>query len=128
VHHLREGEINLELLLKEAVQMLGKASQHMPSLHTQEDRLRSSMIELKDLADELESQANSVMVDEERLQFVQDRISTLYALQQKHRLSDPDGLVNRLEELESELSASIQDDQEIEELHRTCEAQLSQLR
>src|SRR5690554_968528 len=66
VHHLRDGEINLELLLKEAVQMLGKASQHMPSLHTQEDRLRSSMIELKDLADELESQANSVMVDEER--------------------------------------------------------------
>lgn len=128
VHHLRDGEVNLELLLKEAMQMLARASQHMPLLHTQEDRLRSSMIELKDLADELESQADSVMVDEERLQFVQDRISTLYALQQKHRLSDPDELVNRQEELEKELSAGIQDDQEIEELRRTCQAQLSQLR
>lgn len=127
VYQLREGEINLEMLLRDALQMLGKAARHMPALEPQEARLRSSMIELKDLADELESQAEAVVTDGARLQFVQDRLNTLYALQQKHRLSDPDELVQRLQELESELSAGTQDDLEIEELRKNCEALLSQL-
>lgn len=127
VHHLREGEVTVEILLKESLQMLGKAARHMPALQLQEERLRSSTIELKDLADELKSQADAVMIDGERLNYVQERLNTLYSLQQKHRLSDPDDLVHRMEELEGELNANSQDEQLIEELRRNCEALLLQL-
>lgn len=127
VHHLREGEVTVEILLKESLQMLGKAARHMPALQLQEERLRSSTIELKDLADELKSQADTVMIDGERLHYVQERLNTLYSLQQKHRLSDPDDLVHRMEELEGELNANSQDEQLIEELRRNCEALLLQL-
>ncbi len=127
VQALREGEINTELLLRDSLQMLGKASRHMPALQPQEERLRSCMIELKDLGDELEGQADAVLIDGERLQFVQERLSTLYALQQKHRLSDPDGLVSRLQELEAELTASSRDEELIEALQKSCEVLLVQL-
>lgn len=117
----------MELLLRDTLQMLGKAARHMPALQPQEERLRSCMIELKDLGDELEGQADAVLIDGERLQFIQERLSTLYALQQKHRLPDPDGLVGRMQELEAELTASSRDEEWIEALRNTCENLLVQL-
>ena len=99
----------------------------MNVLEGQSERLRSSMIELKDLADELEAQGDALHLDEERLQFVQNRLSTIYALQQKHKLSEADELVDRFEQLAAELSISAADETEIAELQQRCDELLQEL-
>lgn len=127
VYVLKEGEVNVEVLLKDAWNQLSKAMKHMSALEGQSERLRSSMIELKDLANELEAQGEALHLDEERLQFVQSRLSTLYALQQKHKLSDADELVDRYEQLAAELSISAADETEIAELQQRCNDLLQEL-
>lgn len=127
VYVLKEGEVNVEVLLKEAWSQLSKAVKHMNVLEGQSERLRSSMIELKDLADELEAQGDALHLDEERLQFVQNRLSTIYALQQKHKLSEADELVDRFEQLAAELSISAADETEIAELQQRCDELLQEL-
>src|SRR5690606_7452280 len=49
---LQEGEVNAVVLLKAALQQLQQATRHMPGLLPQAERLESSFIELKDLAEE----------------------------------------------------------------------------
>src|SRR5690606_743564 len=95
---LQEGEVNVVALLKAALQQLQQAERHMSGLSPQTERLQSSFIELKDLADELGRIEMGISLDEERLTEVNDRLSQLYALQQKHRVEDVDGLIALREE------------------------------
>ncbi len=51
------------------------------------ERMESLRIELGDVIDEIEREDENVEFDSERLQLIQERLSTLYKLQKKHRLS-----------------------------------------
>ncbi len=124
---LSGGELAVDVQLKEAYQQLSRASRHMKSLEIQSERLRSAMIEIKDLSDECASQQEALQLDEERLAFVQQRLSTLYALQQKHKLVDADALVDRMEELEQAFTEFAADENEIEALKAQVASILKEL-
>ena len=121
---LQDGEVNSIALLKVALQQLQQAARHMPALSPQAKRLESSFIELKDLAEEVGRIEQDISLDEERLVIVNERLSQLYALQQKHRVEDPDALIALREDLGAKLAGLSADEAVIEQL----EGEVRQLR
>lgn len=117
---LIEQEGHAESLMREALQMLSKSSTYMTQLEEPESRLKSCLIELKDLAGELEVLANTVHIDEERLEYIHERLGLIYTLQQKHRVNDSDELIHKFEEISQELQISSQDEMLIEETKLHC--------
>ncbi|MCQ2207862.1 MAG: AAA family ATPase, partial [Paludibacteraceae bacterium] len=72
--------------LKDAVSALTAVVEAYPQVKSEIDRLNSSLIELKDVARELDADQNSVEASPERLAEVDERLSLLYSLEQKHKV------------------------------------------
>lgn len=66
-------------------------------------RLSSALVELRDIASTLSSEAEDIEVNPERLQSVQERIDRLYSLEQKHHVTSSDELITLLKELHEKL-------------------------
>lgn len=92
-------------LLNEALNLQKKIEKfHAPSVDFSE-RLESAYIELKDIAQEMESIAGDTEYDPGRLNQARERIDLIYSLMQKHKLQDVDALIALKNELESKISA-----------------------
>ena len=100
-----EGEVAATQQLKVALTELGKVQKFGASYEELYERLNSSLIELRDIASEIQSLNESVIHDPERLSEVQDRINLIYRLQQKHGVTDIASLIELQEKLEQELLA-----------------------
>jgi DNA repair protein RecN (Recombination protein N) len=72
--------------LQSLTQLLQKASMHSPALGNIHERIKSCLIELKDLASEAEDIAQASMANPLQLQALQDQLGEFYRLQQKHRV------------------------------------------
>lgn len=81
-HHLRQAS--------DAVRNI--ADKH-PEAEELAERLRSVRIELEDIEGELEQLAEQTDYDPERLRFIEERLNTLYTLQQKHRVDSVEELL-----------------------------------
>jgi len=87
------------------------------------ERLDSCYIEMKDIADELESQAEDVEYNPQRLEQVNERLSTIYTLQKKHGVECVEDLLKIQEEMEDKLSRITNSDEFIEELRQKVNTQ-----
>jgi DNA repair protein RecN (Recombination protein N) len=67
------------------------------------ERLQSVVLELKDISEELQAQEEAVTVDPEQTQLLQERLSLLYRLQQKHGKTSVEELI----ELQQQLSEKV---------------------
>ncbi len=72
----------------------------LPGLH---DRMNSALIELADIADELERIDDGIHYDAERIQVVSDRIAAGYKLLKKHNVTTTVDLLAIQEELQKKL-------------------------
>lgn len=124
VYLLQDQEGNTITLLKEAMQQLQQAERYLPLLAPQVERLQSCFIELKDLGEEISRVEQGIVLDESRLAEINERLSMLYALQQKHRVDHIDGLITLREEIRQKLEGLSSDEEEI----RTLETTLTRLR
>ncbi|MEY2829029.1 MAG: repair protein RecN [Bacteroidota bacterium] len=95
-----------------------------PEIAEIHQRLNSSLIELKDIAEEIETTEQSINIDAERLQFVNERIDLLHKLLKKHHVSTELELMNILRDVEQKIktveSATTETDElqlEIKALH-----------
>jgi len=79
-------------------------------------RIESSYIELKDIAMEVSTQNNSIEANPERLQFLSQRLDTLYALQQKHHVTSVEELIAIREMLRAFVEKTYSFEHEIAEL------------
>lgn len=86
IHLLSTGEFAVNIGLHTANGLLGQLSKFSESYKTLKERLESSLIELKDIASELEAEAEMVEYDEEKIVETKERLSLIYQLQQKHRV------------------------------------------
>lgn len=127
LHMLQDGEENAAQSLQGAESVLGKAGRFMPLLEEQAARLRSCLIEIRDVADELSGKVHDIQVDEGRLQFVHERLGELYGLQQKHRLEHADLLIMRRDELELQLGALSDSQDTIEKTRQACKKMEAEL-
>ncbi|MCT1525531.1 DNA repair protein RecN [Sphingobacterium hotanense] len=118
---MQSEEVNVLDGLKSVLSFVQNGTKYLPSAEALQERLQSSLIELKDIAAELEQVADGVTMDEERLNIVNDRLSVLYSLQKKHRVDKIQDLLQLQEELEQKLQASDSQEEQIEVLKATIE-------
>ncbi|CAN5581344.1 DNA repair protein RecN [soil metagenome] len=98
---------NLNLIYQNVLQ-LNRYDQKYTDLAA---RIKTSLLELKDITEELEKSEQELVLDPGRLEIVQDRLSMLYKLQQKHRVTHVDDLIALRDEFDQKLSllGSIED-------------------
>ncbi len=121
VNYLTEQEANAVSLIKDALVQLQHIEKYMPASEDLFNRLQSTHIELKDIVNEIEGLEQTVVLDESRLDSVNDRLNIIYTLQKKHRVEQVAELIALRNDLESKIiSASSQ-----EELLITLEKQLT---
>ncbi len=93
VQLLSDSDLNTLTLLAEAKQLIDSASRYSGQLESAAIRLESSYIELKDIALELQGLSEQVSYDPQRIEFLSQRLDTIYHLQQKHKLSTVNDLI-----------------------------------
>lgn len=90
--------------LNEMQSGLSKIRDYNPELKEINDRLESMRIEMMDLRNEVERFEEQVAVNPARSREIQDRLDTLYGLQQKHRVSSNTELLRVLADIQNKLS------------------------
>ncbi|OFY62678.1 MAG: DNA repair protein RecN [Bacteroidetes bacterium RBG_13_43_22] len=102
--------------LREARINLSKIKDFFPQGEELLNRTESSYVDLNDIAGELEKLASSVEADPGRLSRLNDRLDTIYALIQKHRVGSLNELIIKREELKKLVSSIITSDDRMVEL------------
>lgn len=82
--------------LKSAEQSLSRVSDFYARGEEFAGRIRSSIVELRDVQAELASEGGRIESDPARLQTVEERLDTIYSLQQKHNVRDVASLLSLL--------------------------------
>lgn len=110
-------------LLNQAMRSLQNISGVFNSAEEYVERMDSCIIELKDISDEIERKADNIEFNPQRLDWVNDRLSTIYSLEKKHSVDSVEELLQLQNELEEKLLLIDNSDELIEELSEKCEAQ-----
>jgi DNA repair protein RecN (Recombination protein N) len=118
---LSDDEASALPMLKEAVSQLHAVEQFNPAYTELTDRLRSALIELKDISGELATLEEHVIFDPARIDEISHRLDLLYTLQQKHRVNSVPELLAIQDELSNNLSLILSGEEEIERLQQETE-------
>ncbi len=121
-------ELSVESLLRESVNALQRIANLLPAADSLLERMNSCRIELSDANRELEQLNEKIAADPDRLLFVENRLNTLFSLQQKHRLATEEELIALKEKLEKELHAIENFDDTLIELQKNYEAAFTAVR
>jgi len=90
-------------LLKNAVSSLTQASRLVNEYDILRQRAQSALIELRDLADEIDQVNGGVELDSARTEVVQERLDLIYSLLKKHQVS----AIGQLLDIEADLQAKL---------------------
>lgn len=82
---LNDDNSGIMVNLKTASQKMQSAASLLPRLKELAERLDSAFIEMKDIAQETESVAEGIDFDPARLEYINERLDTIYTLQRKFR-------------------------------------------
>ena len=105
-------------LLKESLSSMDALERYFPRAKEIAERLRSAYIDLNDLASEMEGMIEDVEFNPDRLSWVNERLDTLYALQQKHRVSSVDDLIALRDQFRAQLTDIESFDEQIAALEK----------
>ncbi len=86
------------------------------------ERLESCWIELKDIASEIESEEADVDLDPERIDVINERLSAIYKLQQKHSVKNVEELLEIQRDLDDKVSRVLNLDEVIAEAKAKVDA------
>lgn len=100
---LKNSEQPIIQQLKVLQQKIHALQEYHPDLPGLYERMNSSLIELTDVADELERVDDTIHYDAQRIQVVSDRIAAGYKLLKKHNVSATSQLLVIQEELQQKL-------------------------
>lgn len=117
---LSADEGGLLPLLNDCLSTMQSMRNVYPAAEELSERLESSYIELKDIAQEVAGREEAVEFNPARLDEVNERLNLIYTLQQKHHVSTVGELLALQEEYASRLSAITSSDDQIEELKQQC--------
>ncbi|MCQ2221112.1 MAG: DNA repair protein RecN [Prevotella sp.] len=76
-----------------------------PRVNELSERLNSSYIELKDISSEISDALEDVDFDPRRLEFINDRLDTIYSLQRKYNVDTVEELIAERERLQTAIDA-----------------------
>ena len=124
---MQDGETAALLQLREAGHHLSTLEKFNPQIVELQERLKSTLIELKDIASEIENIEQRTHTDEARAVEINDRLSLIYNLQKKHRVSTNAELLQLQEELSEKIQQALFGDEEIEKLQKQMAAEKQEL-
>ncbi len=110
-------------LIKQCISELHSITSVYPSAEELANRLDTCYIELKDVAEELEGQAEDVEYNPKRLEQVEERLNTIYTLLKKHGVDNVEELLTLQRNLEEKLMRIDNSDDFIEELRQKTASQ-----
>ena len=114
-------------LIKEAYSAADSLERYFPRAKEIGERLRTAYIDLNDLVSEIEMLKDDVEFNPERLDFVNERLNTIYSLQQKHHLNTVNELLQLQAQYEQQLNDINSFDEQIADLQRQLDASYREL-
>lgn len=127
-HLLLDSEETAVLpILKEVINQIQGIEKFNPSYVALNERLRSALIEIKDIAEETIELEENIFFNPARIEEINLRLDTIYTLQQKHRVNSIEELLDIQAELSDNLNTLLNSDEEIERLLKAINAQKIQL-
>jgi DNA repair protein RecN (Recombination protein N) len=115
-------------LLKETISALSHIKGFIPNGNNWYDRLQSSLIELKDIASEMRSFEERVEFNPIRLEWVENRLSELFTLQKKYKVTSVPELIQLRDSFEKQLQRIDSFEDELDILRMKLEAVFEQLK
>jgi len=116
-HVLLDGEETAVLpILKEVINQIQAIEKFSSSYSAMNERLRSALIEIKDIAEETIVLEENIVYSPARIDEINIRLDTIYTLQQKHRVTSVEELLALQNELSDNLNTLLNSDEEIERL------------
>ncbi len=124
---MQEGETSALIQLREAAHHLSLLEKFNPLIEELHERLKSTVIELKDIASEIETLEQHTHTNEARAIEINERLSIIYNLQKKHRVNNNAELLQLQEELSEKIKQALFGDEEIEKLQKQIAAEKQEL-
>lgn len=124
---MNEGETSALIQLREAGHQLSTLEKFNPEITELHQRLNSAIIELKDIANEIEEIEQRTHTDEPRANDINTRLSIIYTLQKKHRVNTNAELLQIMDELSGKIQQAIFGDEAIEKLQRQLDEDKKEL-
>lgn len=129
-----ESDNNVLDKVKEASRSIIGITSIYPEISSISDRLESCFIELKDISDEINSEADNIEFDPSRLEQINSQLDKIYSLEQKYHVSTIAELISIQNNLEKQISNIDNCDEELDKLKseearllKECEAIASEL-
>ena len=112
--------------LRTALSAIRQIEKVLPDASELVERLDSSYIELKDIAQEISSQMEHVDFDPAELDAINNRLDKLYDLEKKYHVETIEELIAKRDELKIQLGRIENSDEALAELQQKLAAQLAQ--
>ncbi|KPL21219.1 MAG: hypothetical protein AMS23_09670, partial [Bacteroides sp. SM1_62] len=113
--------------LGEAIHALDSIAVFYPAATLLAERIRSAMIELKDISGEAETSGADIEMDPGRQQILRERLDMLFSLMQKHGVNDVNGLIRLQAELDTRIQEIASYDEQVDKLERELTDKRDQL-
>ncbi len=115
---LNESEEPVVQQLKSLQHKLGSLAEFHPKVAELQQRLSATVIELADIASEIERMGGEVVYDAQRIEMINERLAEGYRLQKKHGVQDTQGLIEKLDVLRRSVTQLETDSGNISELEK----------
>lgn len=115
---LLDEEKSILPMIKEVQNSLSRIKKFVPEAGDWIERIDTAYIDLKDICNELNSLADKVEYNPQRLEWLQNRLSDIYTLQKKYKVDTTDELIRKRDEFDTILQRIDSFDEEIESLKR----------
>jgi DNA repair protein RecN (Recombination protein N) len=120
---LSNEELGALIQIKTSGTLLNQTTKFSAELSSLAERLESVRLELKDIANELETQQENIEHDPEKLVLTKSRLDLLYRLQTKHQVKS----IAELIAIETELSAKLANTYQLDDKISALETQINTL-
>ncbi len=125
--YLDNAEQSVIDFLKGTVSNLAYISKLSNQYEQLQQRAQSSLIELRDLADEISTEQDNLEVDDTRAETIRERLNLMYQLQTKHQQKDVAGLIDLRNQLGQKVSKVLNLDDSLADAKAQAEAAYAQL-
>lgn len=102
--------------LKQVCSSIGSITRVYPHVEELSERLESAYIEIKDIASDISSTLDDVEFDPERLEYINNRLDTIYSLEKKYSKGNVEELIEERDRLQKAIDAIDNSDEDLKEL------------
>ncbi len=118
---LDRSDISVSSIIGESRTVFNSLSAYSEKYKSIADRFESARLELRDIIAELEQAESEIEFEPEKIQEVQDRLSLIYQLQQKHRCSSEEELIQLQNELQQKADKTNNLDTEVDKMSKALQ-------